>query len=181
MPRRRTAPKRAGRSTGPRALDRIWQVGADGADDFPLDDLPPDDLPVRDVAEEQDEQEPAHQDGITAAAERFSRGAIDPTACVQGLTTNADEPIGDAPESENQAPNTAQPCELEPEAPQPACQPHVAELQEAQAILPGLDLEHPADGQSDLSKPTLTPSRRPRTVSARQALRAAQLDLWPDG
>src|SRR4051794_34279273 len=66
MPRRRASPKvEGGRSKVAQAAPAAGNY--DGGNDFPVDDLPPDDLPVRDIAEDQDEQHPAHSMAIRAA------------------------------------------------------------------------------------------------------------------
>src|SRR4051812_39977322 len=68
MPRRRASPKVEGKSGRSKLAQAASAAGNyDGESDFPIDDLPPDDLPVRDIAEDQDEQHPAHSMAIRAA------------------------------------------------------------------------------------------------------------------
>src|SRR4051812_40788799 len=68
MPRRRASPKVEGKIGSSKLAQAASAAGNyDGENDFPVDDLPPDDLPVRDIAEDQDEQHPAHSMAIRAA------------------------------------------------------------------------------------------------------------------
>ena len=87
MPRRRASPKVEGKSRRSKLAQAASAAGPyDGESDFPIDDLPPDDLPVRDIAEDQDEQHPAHSMAIRVA-DQTGRDLADPFH-----SPNADSP-----------------------------------------------------------------------------------------
>ena len=90
MPRRRASPKVEGKSGRSKLAQAASAAGSyDGESDFPIDDLPPDDLPVRDIAEDQDEQHPAHRMAIRAA-DLAGPDLADP---VHDPSANSPEPV----------------------------------------------------------------------------------------
>ena len=168
MRRRRATPRSEGRSGRKRVPDSAWTVGDRNEDHFPIDDVPPDDLPVRDISEDSEEQHPGHTAAITAA-DLAGRDLADP---VQAPSVDTSKPgsilSGINPSILNAA--------LHPE---PAVETSSPESQ-AQYLLPGL-------GPADTVEPDFGPSRkqalrshRPRSLSTKNALKAAQIELWPD-
>ena len=177
MRRRRATPKSEGRSGGKRAPDSAWTVGDRNEDHYPIDDVPPDDLPVRDISEDLEEQHPGHTAAITAA-DLAGRDLADPvqapsvdTPELGSILSGINPSILDAALHHEPAVETSSPePQLKTEAPEP----------QAQYLLPGL-------GPADTVEPDLGPSRkqalrshRPRSLSTKNALKAAQIELWPD-
>ena len=177
MRRRRATPRSEGRSGRKRVPDSAWTVGDRNEDHFPIDDVPPDDLPVRDISEDSEEQHPGHTAAITAA-DLAGRDLADP---VQAPSVDTSKPgsilSGINPSILNAAlhPEPA----VETSSPEPQLKTEAPEPQ-AQYLLPGL-------GPADTVEPDLGPSgdqavraHRPRSSSTRKALKAAQIELWPD-
>lgn len=178
MRRRRAARRSEGRGSRTTVPDPTsWVVQEDGVA-FPIDDLPPEDVPVRDVAEEQEEYErPAH-DGEITLPEGPSRTTV---YAASDPGTDAPEPAGSVLEGCDPALNSVQRLGPATETSSLTDQPHGdAPLLQAQTVLPGLGLGDPAEMQLNPNRGMFSRSRRTRSSSAKVALRAAQLDLWPD-
>jgi hypothetical protein len=179
MPRRRASPKVEGKSRRSKLAQAASAAGPyDGESDFPIDDLPPDDLPVRDITEDQDEQHPAHSMAIRVA-DQTGRDLADPFH-----SPNADSPEPETTLSGNGQPTSSAALRPEPAveilAPDPQSKAEASKLQ-AQYPLPGLGSDNSVEpGLGPGGKQVVCP-RRPRGSLAKTTLKAAQIDLWPDG
>jgi hypothetical protein len=179
MRRRRVPPKVEGQS-GRRKLAQAASAARsyDGENDFPLDDLPPDDLPVRDIIEDQEGQHPPHNVAITAA-DLSNRDFVD-----HSPGPSADNPGPVNLQSGGGHPTLSAALQHEPvfgtPSPDPRPKAEASKLQ-AQHPLPGLGSDNSVEpGLGPGGKQVVRP-RRPRGSSAKRALKAAQIDLWPDG
>ena len=176
MRRRRATPRgegRAGRSSVPpcsgtgRAFDDS---------DLPIDDLPPDDLPVRDITDDLDEPHPAPNVRIQAV----DQGSRDPAEPAPSPEADSAEPI-DPPFSADHAPLRAA-LQDETAGETSSLDPHPragAEEALSQYTLPGLGSEDGFEAQLDLGKKKPARPRQPRSSSSK-AMKAAQIELWPD-
>jgi hypothetical protein len=179
MPRRRASPKVEGRS-GRRKLAQAASASRsyDGENDFPVDDLPPDDLPVRDISEDQEGQHPPHNVAITAA-DLTNRDFADPSP-----GPSADDPGPVNLQSGGGHPTLSAALQHEPVfgTPSPAPQPKAeASKLQAQYPLPGLGSDNSVEPELGPGGKRVVRPRRPRGASAKGTLKAAQIELWPDG
>ena len=176
MPRRRASPKVEGKRGRSKVAQAAPAAGSyDGESDFPIDDLPPDDLPVRDIAEE---QHPAHSMGIRAA-DQAGRDLADPVH-----SPNADSPEPVATLSGSGQPNSSAALRPEPavetSAPDPQPKAEASKLQ-AQYLLPGFGSGNSVEPGLDAGRKHAVRARRPPGSLAKTTLKAAQIELWPDG
>jgi hypothetical protein len=179
MPRRRASPKVEGKIGSSKFAQAASAAGNyDGGNDFPVDDLPPDDLPVRDIAEDQDEQHPAHSMAIRAA-DQAGRDLADPVHA----------PNADSPEPVNLRSGGGHPTLSAALLHEPVVETSARDPQpKADAAEPQTHYLFPELVSDDPLKARLRrrgrkhgiPSRRPRGSSSTSALNAAQIELWPD-
>jgi hypothetical protein len=143
-------------------------------DDYLLDGIAPDDLPVRDIRE--DEMEWHSPDGPRAEAhvEEQGQSSADAHAVHRGsleVLEAASENVSSPPPCSDHQPT--------PEAPVPGQQAEAEPAADlvAQSLLPGLEADF-LSGHSNASTRMPRP-RRQRAAFNKRALRAAQIELWP--
>jgi hypothetical protein len=179
MPHRRAPPKVEGQS-GRRKLAQAASAARsyDGENDFPVDDLPPDDLPERDISEDQEGQHPPHNVAITAA-DLTNRDFVD-----HSPGPSADNPGPVNLQSGGGHPTLSAALQHEPVFGTPSSDPQPkadAEQPQPQYLLPGLGPDNGVEpGLGPGGKQVVRP-RRPRGSLAKTTLKAAQIELWPDG
>ena len=176
MRRRRVPPKVEGQS-GRRKVAQAASAAEtyDGENDFPLDDLPPDDLPVRDIIEDQEEQHPGH---ITAA-NQARRDLADP---VHSPNADSPEPVNLRSGGDHLTLSAALLHEpiVEASSPNPQPKPDAAQPQ-TQYLFPELLSDDLLEARPRRrGRNHAVHSRRPRGSSSTSALKAAQIELWPD-
>ena len=178
MRRRRAAPRSQGRRSGRKGSpDSAWTHGDRNDNYFPIDDIPPDDLPVRDIGEDLEEQHPGHTAAITAA-DLASRDLAGP---VQAASADTSEPgsilSGLNPSILNAAlhPGPA----AETSSPDPRLKSEAQEPQD-QYLLPGLGPADTVEPDLGLRGKQAMRAYRPRSSPTNNALKAAQIELWPD-
>ena len=160
--RRRAAPGLAGRSRGQTApMSEGWDES-----DFPIDGPAPDDLPVRDVADEELHPTQGLDTGFAQTFVRNPAGAAFDRVEDGAEPESAPSPCSSAalhPEAaENDAPELLAP----PERAEPPAQP----------FFPAFE---PDDAAAERAR-QMTRPRRLRDSTRKKALKAAQIELWPD-
>jgi hypothetical protein len=165
---------RSGRKGGP---DSAWTDGDRNENCFPIDDIPPDDLPVRDISEDSEEQHPGHTAAITAAdlADRDLAGPVqapsadtpEPGSILSGLNPSIlNAALHPEPAAETSSPDPR----LKSEAQEP----------QDQYLLPGLGPADTVEPDLGLRGKQAMRAYRPRSSPTNNALKAAQIELWPD-
>lgn len=169
MARGRTTSKGQGTSGRVRSPESSFSVWEPAGDDYPLDGIAPDDLPVRDISEGEDAWLSSDEAGTEDLGEPRQRppgarvGEADGFEVAGALSQFAAPP----PAAD----------EREPTSDVSSPVRHVAKVvaePTAQSVLPGLESDA-RRGQDPAPKR----SRRPRSASCKHALRAAQIELWP--
>jgi hypothetical protein len=169
MKRRRAAS--SGQTRIGRALASAFSSRDEGADEG-AHDAAPNDLPVRDVRDDEDEPRSTYKVAGESRAEPERQQADGPPLPAHG-NTGTSEPVGAPSLSSTQDERVG--ADLQPPGPlteAEAGEPH------PQHQLPGLEAAATANPH-DASKRTGRSSLRQRR-SRKLALKAAQLELWPD-
>ena len=179
MRRRRAPPKVEGLSgRGKFAHAASAAETYDGENDFPLDDLPPDDLPVRDITEDQTEQHPRHIAAIIAA----NQARCDPADPVHEQNAASPERVNLRSGGDHLTFSAALLHEpvVETSLPNPQPKPDAAQPQ-TQYLFPELLSDDLFEARPHRRGRThAVHSRRPRGSPRTSALKAAQIEFWPD-
>src|SRR5215204_2876526 len=173
---RRATPRstgRAGRSSVPpySGMGRAFEDS-----EFPIDDLPPEDLPVRDITDDLDEPHLAPNVAIQAV----DQGRQDPAEPAHRSEADSAEAIHPPFRADHALLGAA--LQHEPAGETSSLDPHPragAEEALSQYTLPGLGSEDALETPLAPGKKKPTRPRRPRSSSSK-ALKAAQIELWPD-
>jgi hypothetical protein len=158
---------RSSRAAGVSGSPSPWDEG----NDYPVDSIAPDDLPERDIREDQ-EVWPSPDGAESDSFGEQSDASVDAAGVHRGSLEVRGIP------SQDPNPHTVHEDTLTPKAPLPE-QPVEAASAEpsAQYLLPGLEPDVTSD--EDHPPHRIKRSRRPRAPSDKVALRAAQIELWP--
>ena len=158
---------RSSRATGVSGSPSPWDEG----NDYPVDSIAPDDLPERDIREDQEEW--PSPDGVES--DSFGE-QCDALTDAPGMHGGGLE-FGGTP-SQDPSPHTVHEDTLTPKAPLPEQPVEVGSAEpSAQYLLPGLEPDVTSD--EDHPPHRIKRARRPRAPSDKVALRAAQIELWP--
>ena len=145
--------------------------------DFPVDDPAPDDLPVRDIADE-DERNPASGEEV-GSAETFARDSV---SAASGLERDGGESRS-ATFGHKYVPAPNGGMHRDPavgvSASEPLALPETAEPP-IQSLFPNFELGDVAAAHVQHDGKQATRPRRPRDLSLKKTLRAAQIEMWPD-
>jgi hypothetical protein len=158
---------KSGRAVGASGSPSSWCEG----DDYPVDETTPDDLPVRDVREDQEEWRSPDSAGCEGLGEH-SQGLADAAEVHPGSLEVRGTP------SQDPIPHTVHHHPPTPEPPTPEQPVETASAEPpAQNLLSGLEPDA-SSGQGHTPQ-RITRARRPGTSADKRALRAAQIELWP--